>query len=197
MFFTAYTFFLFLQTKNYKLMETIKVLDKTFVPYIDHEVIVSKIKEMAKKMDEDLKGKDPLFLGILNGSFMFAAELFNHLTVDCNISFLKLASYEGTNSTGKVKRLIGLNEDIKGRTVVIVEDIIDTGVTMDHIVKQLIGYEPGEIKIATLLYKSEIYNNKYPIDYFCFDIPQKFIVGYGLDYNGFGRNIPSIYQVTD
>lgn len=177
-------------------MENIKVLDKEFAPYIEHETIVSKITEMAKKMDKDLQGKNPLFLGILNGSFMFAAELFNHLTIDCNISFLKLASYEGTNSTGKVKRLIGLNEDIKDRTVVIVEDIIDTGVTMDHIVKQLKGYEPGEIKIASLLYKSEIYDNKYPIDYFCFDIPQKFIVGFGLDYNGFGRNLPHIYQVT-
>ena len=175
-------------------METIKVLDREFVPYIDHETIVSKIKEMAEKMNRDLRDKNPLFLGILNGSFMFAAELFNHLTIDCNISFLKLASYEGTNSTGKVKRLIGVNEDIKDRTVVIVEDIIDTGITMDHIEKQLIGYEPKEIKIAALLYKSEIYNNKYPIDYFCFDIPQKFIVGFGLDYNGYGRNLPSIYQ---
>ncbi|MBR5983954.1 MAG: hypoxanthine phosphoribosyltransferase [Bacteroidales bacterium] len=177
-------------------METIKVLDREFVPYIDHETIVSKIKEMAEKMNRDLRDKNPLFLGILNGSFMFAAELFNHLTIDCNISFLKLASYEGTNSTGKVKRLIGVNEDIKDRTVVIVEDIIDTGITMDHIEKQLIGYEPKEIKIATLLYKSEIYNNKYPIDYFCFDIPQKFIVGFGLDYDGYGRNLPHIYQET-
>ncbi len=178
-------------------MDKIKVQDKEFIPYIDHETIVAKIKEMATKMNTELKDENPLFLGILNGSFMFAAELFNHLTIDCNISFLKLASYEGINSTGKVKRLIGLNEDIKDRTVVIIEDIIDTGVTMDHIVKQLLGYEPGKIMIATLLYKSEIYNNKYPIDYFCFDIPQKFIVGYGLDYNGYGRNLPSIYQVTD
>lgn len=178
-------------------MEIIKVQDKQFVPFLDHSELVAKIKEMALKMDADLKDKDPIFLGILNGSFMFAAELFNHLTIDCSISFLKLASYQGTSTTGKVKRLIGVNEDLKDRTVVILEDIIDTGVTIDHIIKQLSGYEPAKIIIATLLYKSEIYNNKYPIDYYCFDIPQKFIVGYGLDYNGYGRNLPNIYQVVE
>ncbi|MCF0207714.1 MAG: hypoxanthine phosphoribosyltransferase [Bacteroidales bacterium] len=176
-------------------MDTVKVLDKEFVLYIEHEAIVDRIKAIAAKMNEDLKDKNPLFLGILNGSFMFVGELFNHLNIDCKISFLKLSSYDGTSSTGNVKRLIGLSESIENRTVVILEDIIDTGITIDNIVKQLSEGKPKEIKIATLLYKSEVYNNKYPIDYFGFDIPQKFIVGFGLDYDGYGRNFPSIYQV--
>lgn len=178
-------------------MQKVKVHDKNFSLFIENQEIESRIKNLANQMSDDLNGKDPLFLGILNGSFMFAGELFKHLDIPCGISFLKLASYEGTSSTGKIKRLIGLNEDIKGKTVVIVEDIIDTGITIDNIVKQLKGYEPAEIKIATLLYKPEAYNDSYKIDYFCFDIPNDFIVGYGLDYNGFGRNLKHIYKISE
>lgn len=178
-------------------MEKIRVFDKDFSLFISNDEIETRIKVLAKKMSLDLHGKNPLFLGILNGSFMFAGELFKNLDIDCGISFLKLASYEGTSSSGKIKRLIGLNEDIKDRTVVILEDIIDTGITIDHIVKQLKGYEPAEIKIATLLIKPEAYNDSYKVDYFCFDIPNDFIVGYGLDYNGFGRNLKHIYKITD
>ncbi|MBN2778573.1 MAG: hypoxanthine phosphoribosyltransferase [Bacteroidales bacterium] len=178
-------------------MEKIRVFDKNFSLFISNEEIEKRIKDMAQKMSLDLQDKNPLFLGILNGSFMFAGELFKSLDIDCGISFLKLASYDGTSSSGKIKRLIGLNEDIKDRTVVILEDIIDTGITIDHIVKQLKGYEPAEIKIATLLIKPEAYNDSYKVDYFCFDIPNDFIVGYGLDYNGFGRNLKHIYKISD
>lgn len=178
-------------------METVKVLDKNFKMYIDNQTITNKIIEMANKMNNDIKDEDPVFLGILNGSFIFIGELFKHLNFPCKISFLKLASYEGTSSTGKVKQLIGLNEDIKGKTVVILEDIIDTGKTMDILVKQLSEYQPSKILISTLLYKPEVYNNKYPINYYCFDIPNKFIVGYGLDYDGYGRNLDSIYQIAE
>jgi len=178
-------------------MDKIQVLDKTFSPFISNDEIKARIIEMAKKIDSDLKGKKPLFLGILNGSFMFAGELFQHVSIDCSISFLKLASYDGTTTSGKVKRLIGLNENIEGRTVVILEDIVDTGITIDHIIKQLKGYEPAEIKIATLLYKPEAYNNAYNIDYYAFDIPNDFIVGYGLDYDGFGRNLKHIYKISE
>ncbi|PLX06075.1 MAG: hypoxanthine phosphoribosyltransferase [Marinilabiliales bacterium] len=178
-------------------MDKVQVHDKHFSLFIENKEIEKRISDLALKINNDLKDKNPLFLGILNGSFMFAGELFKNLNIPCGISFLKLASYEGTSSTGKIKRLIGLNEDIKGRTIVILEDIIDTGITIDNIVKQLKGYEPAEIKIATLLYKPEAYNDMYKIDYFCFDIPNDFIVGYGLDYNGYGRNLKHIYKISD
>ena len=141
-------------------MDKIRVHDKNFKLFISNKEIENRIKTLANNISKDLKDKNPLFLGILNGSFMFAGELFKNLDIDCGISFLKLASYDGTSSSGKIKRLIGLNEDIKDRTVVILEDIIDTGITIDNIVKQLKGYEPAEIKIASLLIKSEVYNKK-------------------------------------
>ncbi len=178
-------------------MDTVKVLDKSFDLFIDNKEIEQRIHSLAEQMANDMKDKNPLFLGILNGSFMFAAALFKNLDIDCGISFLKLASYEGTSSSGKIKRLIGLNEDIKDRTIVILEDIIDTGITIDNIIKQLRGYEPAEIKIATLLYKPEAYNNLHNIDYYCFDIPNDFILGYGLDYNGYGRNLKHIYKISE
>jgi hypoxanthine phosphoribosyltransferase len=178
-------------------METnsIKVLDKEFEIYLNHDQIVEKINETAKIISKDLKNENPLFLGILNGSFMFISDLFKELDLDCNISFLKLASYSGTNSTGTVKRLIGLNEDIKDRTVVIIEDIVDTGITLDHIIKQLKGYEPAKIKICTLLFKPNAYKMSYKVDYCAFKIPNDFIVGYGLDYDGYGRNYKNIYKI--
>ncbi len=174
---------------------TIKVLDKQFSLFISYEEIQKRIKRLAKQIKTELSGKDPLFLGILNGSFMFAADLFKELDLDCTISFLKLASYSGTSSTGKIKRLIGLNEDIKNCTVVIIEDIVDTGITLDQIIKQLKGYEPAEIKICTLLYKPNAYKMGYNIDYCAFEIPNDFIVGYGLDYDGYGRNYRDIYKI--
>ncbi|MDR2009333.1 MAG: hypoxanthine phosphoribosyltransferase [Bacteroidales bacterium] len=178
-------------------MDKVNVFDKSFSLFITNDEIKRRIIRMAEQIDEELKGKNPLFLGILNGSFMFAGELFQHINIECEISFLKLASYEGVSSSGNIKRLIGLNEDIKNRTVIILEDIIDTGITIEHIVKQLKGYEPAEILIATLLYKPEAYNKKYKIDYCCFEIPNDFIVGFGLDYNGNGRNLKHIYKIIE
>ncbi|MDD3686340.1 MAG: hypoxanthine phosphoribosyltransferase [Bacteroidales bacterium] len=178
-------------------MEKVKVHDKEFEIFINQMEIEKRIKLMAEKMNKDLAGKNPIFLGILNGSFMFASELFKSLEIDCSISFLKLASYQGTSSSGSIKQLIGLNENLSERTVVIIEDIIDTGITMENIVKQLKGFEPERILISTLLYKPNAYNNCYPIDYYCFDIPNDFIVGYGLDYNGYGRNLKHIYKIIN
>jgi len=147
-------------------------------------------------MNNDLRAKKVIFLGILNGSFMFAGDLFKKIDIDCQITFLKVASYVGTSSSGNVKRLIGLNEDIKDQVVVILEDIVDTGITLDNIIKQLKGYEPSEIRVATLLFKPEAYQKEIKIDYIGKEIPNDFIVGYGLDYNGFGRNLEDIYTLV-
>ncbi|MCK4663380.1 MAG: hypoxanthine phosphoribosyltransferase [Bacteroidales bacterium] len=176
-------------------MKKIKVLDKEFEVSITNREIIDAIDKMAKKIDNDLKGKDVIFMGILNGSFMFAGDLFKKITIDCQITFLKLASYQGTSSSGNVKRLIGINEDIKDKTVVILEDIVDTGITLDNIKKQLIGYEPEQIKIATLLFKPDAYQKNIEIDYIGLSIPNDFIVGYGLDYDGYGRNLADIYTL--
>ncbi len=176
-------------------METIQILDKKFDIYINNDQIKNKIIDLAKVIDNDFLDKDPIFLGILNGSFMFAAELFQHLSIKCSISFLKLSSYDGTESSGKMNQLIGINEDIKNRNIVILEDIIDTGNTLKHIVEELEKYDPNEIKIASLLYKPEAYNNLHKIDYYAFSIPNEFIVGYGLDYCGYGRNLKHIYKI--
>ncbi|MFP4663668.1 MAG: hypoxanthine phosphoribosyltransferase [Bacteroidales bacterium] len=177
-------------------MDTIKILDKNFKIYLKDHQIKERIAEMANQMNADFEAQTPVFLGILNGCFMFASDLFKYLDVDCKISFLKIASYEGTRSTGKVRQLIGLNEDIKNKPVVILEDIIDTGITIEHIIKQLKAYEPSEIRIATLLLKPDAYQKDFPVDYTGFEIPNKFIVGFGLDYDGYGRNLRHIYQIT-
>ena len=178
-------------------MDKVKILDKEFKLFISEEQIKEAVKEMACRMNKELKGQKIFFIGILNGCFMFAADLVRNLDLDCTITFLKLASYQGTSSTGKVKRLIGLNEDIEGQTVVVLEDIVDTGVTLDFIQKQLKGYEPAEIKLATLLYKPEACRQDVALDYVGFEIPDDFVVGYGLDYNGYGRNLNQIYSLID
>ena len=177
-------------------MKEVQVLDKKFKVSIPEEKIQQRIKLLAKEMNADMAGKDVIFLGILNGCFMFAGDLFKNIEIPCQITFLKLASYQGTVSSGTVKRLIGINEDIQGKTVVILEDIIDTGNTLESIIKQLKGYEPAEIKVATLLFKPEAYKKDLPIDYIGFEIPNDFILGYGLDYDGFGRNLADIYTIV-
>ena len=155
--------------------------------------IQKAVEDVARQINAELKDKKPLFLAVLNGSFMFAADLMKKVNIESEISFIKLASYSGTTSTGKVSELIGLNEDIKGRTVVIIEDIVDTGNTIEVIDAKLKELGAGEIRIATLLFKPEAYTKSLPIQYTAIVVPNDFLVGYGLDYNGLGRNLADIY----
>ena len=163
---------------------------------ITEKVIQNRIKELAKQMNNDLAGKDVVFLGILNGAFLFAADLFRLIEFEVRISFVKLASYEGTSSSGSIKELIGWNEDIRNKTIVIIEDIVDTGNTLDRIVDELIIRKASEIKVAALLYKPGSYTKDIPLDYIGFEIPNDFVVGFGLDYNGYGRNLPAVYTLV-
>jgi len=176
-------------------MNEIKVLDREFSQYITEDEIQSRITAMAEKISEDLQGRDVLFFGILNGSFLFAADIFRQIKLNAQISFIKLASYEGTGSTGKIKELIGWNEDISGKTVVVLEDIVDTGSTLERIIGELTLRKAIDVKICTLLFKPEAYTRDIPIDYIGFEIPNNFVVGYGLDYDGYGRNLKSIYKI--
>lgn len=178
-------------------MDNIKVRDREFAVSIPEEKIKARVAEVAAQISHDLEGKRPLFLAVLNGSFVFAADLLRGIETPCEISFVRMASYEGTSSTGAVKQLIGLKEDIKDRTVVIVEDIIDSGLTMVHLLELLKEKQPADIKIAALLVKPGNLKVELDIPYCCFEIPNDFIVGYGLDYDGEGRNLPSIYTVTE
>ncbi len=171
----------------------IKLDDKEFELSLPARKIQLAVQNIANKMNADLYDKDVVFLSILNGSFMFAADLLKLIKFKAKISFLKFASYEGTKSTGTVKQLIGLNEDLSGKTVVVLEDIVDTGITAEGIIKQLEAFNPAEIKLATLLFKPDAFKKDYPIDYIGLKIPNDFIVGYGLDYNGYGRNLDAIY----
>lgn len=179
-------------------MKNVAILDKEFELFIPYEKIRSIVEEMAERMNSDFKGKNPLFLCILNGSFMFAAEIFKRISLlDAEISFVKLASYSGTSTTGTVKELIGLNESLSGRTVVVLEDIVDSGITIAKTIEQISSKNPLEIKIATLLLKPDALQVEVPLDYIGLEIPNDFIVGYGLDYNGRGRNLIDIYKVID
>jgi hypoxanthine phosphoribosyltransferase len=177
-------------------MNEITVLDREFSVYITEDEIQSRITALAEKINEDLKGKDVLFFGVLNGVFLFAADIFRQITLDCQVSFIKLASYDGTTSTGKIKELIGWNEDITGKTVVVLEDIVDTGATLERVIGELRLRKAADIKICTLLFKPEAYTKDIPIDYIGFEIPNNFVVGYGLDYDGYGRNLRAIYKLT-
>ncbi len=176
-------------------MSTIQVLDKTFEPYLKEAAIQEKITELAAQLNKDYAGKRPLFLSILNGSFLFTADLFKQITVEAEVSFIKLASYKGTSSTGNVITAIGLDTNVKDRHIVILEDIIDTGKTLHHYLPQLDSMQPASVKIAVLLNKKEALQYPVKVDYACFDIPNKFVVGYGLDYDGLGRNSKDIYQL--
>jgi hypoxanthine phosphoribosyltransferase len=179
-------------------MKQVKIHDKEFKLFIPYEKIRSVVESMAEQMNSDLEGKNPLFICILNGSFMFAAELFKRINlVESEISFVKLASYDGDKTSGNVKQLIGLNEEIKGRTVVILEDIVDSGITIDNILEQLKPLEPKEVRIATLLLKPDALKKVVQLDYVGLEIPNDFIVGYGLDYDGYGRNLIDIYSVIN
>jgi len=177
-------------------MKRIKVLDKEFEISIQSKKIQKRIQELADEISFELKDQDPVFIAILNGSFMFAADLFKKLSIDAQITFLKLASYQGTSTSGNVKQLIGLNQEIKNQNIVILEDIVDTGITLDTIMRQLSGYEPASVKVATLLFKPESCKAEIPLDYVGFTIPNEFIIGYGLDYNGYGRKYEDIYTLV-
>ncbi len=174
-------------------MSKVQIHDKTFKIKITSNEIKKAISDVAEQINKDLKDKKPLFLAVLNGSFMFAADLMKKVNIDCEISFVKVASYEGTSTTGNIKQLIGLNESIKDRTIVILEDIVDTGNTIENIWNQLKQLGASDVKIATLLFKPEAYTKTLPIEYAAIVVPNDFLVGYGLDYNGYGRNLDAIY----
>jgi hypoxanthine phosphoribosyltransferase len=178
-------------------MTVIRVKDKEFEPFIPAGQIEKVVQQMADRINTDFEGKNPLFLAVLNGSFVFAADLLRKISIPCNISFVKFASYSGVETTAVVKELIGLNEEIKGRHVIIVEDIIDTGITMDLILTNLSKLNPAGLKIACFCHKPDAFRKSFKIDYLGMNIPNEFIVGYGLDYDGFGRNLPDIYKITD
>ncbi len=176
-------------------MELIQVHDKQFVPFLSEAAIAGQVSQLGAQLSEEYAGKRPLLIAILNGSFVFAADLFKRITIDAEISFIKLASYKGTQSSGHVLTAIGLETNIANRHVIIVEDIIDTGKTLHAFLPQLLIQQPASLKIAALLHKPEATVYPIHIDYTCFTIPNKFVVGYGLDYDGLGRNLPAIYQL--
>ena len=176
---------------------TIQVHDKYFEPYLSAKEIVAKVKELAEKISKDYEGKRPLFISILNGSFMFSADLFKYLTIEAEICFIKLASYKGTKSSGQIITAIGLDIDIHGRDIIILEDIIDTGKTINQFLPQVYNQQPSSLKIAILLHKPEATVYPVQIDYICFTIPNKFVLGYGLDYDGLGRNLSELYQLKE
>jgi hypoxanthine phosphoribosyltransferase len=177
--------------------ELIQVHDKEFRLFIREAEIQKEVARIAGEMNRDLANRDPIFLGILNGAFMFASDLYKQLDFPCQITFLKLASYSGTYSTGSVKQLIGIGQDLKDRVVVVLEDIVDTGVTLETIIRQLSGYQPREIRVATFLHKPDAALTEVNLDYVGMHIPNDFIIGYGLDYDGYGRNFKEIYQLID
>jgi hypoxanthine phosphoribosyltransferase len=177
-------------------MSTVKLHDKTFTIYLSEDIIQQKVKELAHEINEDYKGKRPLFIAILNGSFMFAADVFKHLTIESEICFIKLASYKGLKSSGQVITAIGLDHDLYDRDVVILEDIVDTGKTLHEFLPQLHHQQPRSFAIVTLLHKSEATQFPITLAHVGFDIPDKFVVGYGLDYDGLGRNLKEIYQLA-
>jgi len=179
-------------------MEIVQIRDKKFKKFIPEQEILSSIRKIGEEINENLKDKNPLFISVLNGAFMFTADLMKVVNIPCEITFIKLSSYEGLYSSGSVKEVMGLNENIVGRNVVILEDIIDTGLTMERIIDSLKAKGAGEIRVATFLQKPDALQRDIKIDYVAMKIPNEFIIGYGLDYNGYGRNLKDVYTlITD
>lgn len=178
-------------------MTVIQVLDKSFTSYLSAEQIQNRIKELADQINTDYNGREVSFVVILNGAFMFAGDLMKHINLACEVTFVKVSSYKGTESSGRVDEIIGLTNDIANREVVVVEDIVDTGITMDKIVKILSANGAKSIKIASLLFKTDAFTGKNAPHYTGFKIENKFVVGYGLDYDEHGRNLDAIYQLKD
>lgn len=177
-------------------MQHIRVHNKEFKPYLTEKQIQDRIQELGAEISKDYYGKKPLFIAILNGSFMFAADLFKSITIEAEICFIKLASYKGTSSSGHVITAIGLDVDLIGKHVIVIEDIVDTGKTLNEFLPKLHHQQPASLKIVSLLHKPDAARFPVKIDYTGFVIPNKFVVGYGLDYDGLGRNIPAIYQLV-
>jgi len=178
------------------MMSIITVHDKKFDIYLSETAIQERVKNIAESINKEYEGKRPLFIAILNGSFMFASDLFKHLTIDTEISFIKLASYKGMKSTGNVITSIGLDADLFGKDLIIIEDIVDTGKTLYNFLPKLKDHHPASLKIVALLHKPEATRFPLTLDHVGFSIPDKFVIGYGLDYDGMGRNLREIYQVT-
>ncbi len=177
--------------------KAIRIGERDFEPFLSEEEILKGVDRVAEELNRDLQGKQPLFLSVLNGAFLFSADLLKRLDIDCEISFVKVASYHGTTSTGTVKQLVGLNESLEGRNVVILEDIVDTGNTLQSILRSLHEQHPREVRVATLLFKPDAYNGERVIDHRALTVPDKFLVGYGLDYDGLGRNFRDIYKLVE
>jgi len=177
-------------------MNEVRILDKKFRELISEQAIRKRIDEMALQINRDYIGSEVIFVGILNGAFMFAADLFRKIDFNARITFIKLASYRGISSSGSIKELIGWNEDLVNKKILVLEDIVDTGATLERTVNELVIRNVADIKIATMLLKPTAYKRDIPINYIGFEIPNKYVVGYGLDYNGFGRNLPSIYMLV-
>lgn len=178
-------------------MSTVKIKDKTFATFISEEQIKERVKALAVQISKDMEGKNPLFLGVLNGAFIFAADLIREMTIPCEISFVKLASYQGVTSTGKVREVLGINEDLRERTVVIVEDIVDTGRTMRQMIESLGTRHPASIHLCTLFFKPDKLEEPLDIDYAAFSIPNDFILGYGLDYDQAARGLKEVYKLVE
>lgn len=178
-------------------MKKVRILDKEFELFIEASTIQESIERIAADMNNDLKDKNPIFIAVLNGSFMFAGDLMKHVSIPSEITFVRISSYKGMCSTNDLTEVFGLNEEIKGRTVVIIEDIVDTGHTIERLIAKFNTLEPKEIKIATLLFKPKALVKDVKPDYVALEIPNDFIVGFGLDYDGFGRNLKDIYKIKE
>ena len=177
-------------------MNRITIKDKTFETSMPEAEIKNRVKELAQQMSRDLEGKNPLFLAVLNGAFIFAADLIREMTIPCEISFVKLASYQGTTSTGTIHEVIGINENLSGRTVVIVEDIVESGLTIKRMMEQLGTRNPASVQVCTLFFKPERLKEDLKLDYVAFEIPNDFILGYGLDYDQQGRGLRDLYTLV-
>jgi hypoxanthine phosphoribosyltransferase len=177
-------------------MNRVTIKDKTFEVSMTEAQIKQRVKELAQQMSRELEGKNPLFLAVLNGAFIFAADLMREMTIPCEISFVKLASYQGTTSTGKIQEVIGINENLSGRTVVIVEDIVESGLTIKRMMEQLGTRNPASVQVCTLFFKPERLKEDLKLDYVAFSIPNDFILGYGLDYDQMGRGLKDLYTLV-
>ncbi len=176
--------------------ERLQIGDKEFERFLPEVAILEGVERVAGELNEQLQGRRPILLSVLNGAFLFTADLVKRLDIDCEVSFVKVASYSGTTSTGTMKQLVGLNEYLEGRLVVIVEDIVDTGNTLEHILRSLHEHHPEEVRVATLLFKPDAYRGKRVVDHRALEVPDDFLLGYGLDYDGLGRNLRDIYKLA-